>query len=80
MQTNPLPTGRGHVPGEVEAHALLLPGLFAGNELLDRAADGERNWDGYLDEIAIFSVELTEDQVLDLYEQAATINPLNVLE
>jgi hypothetical protein len=45
-----------------------------------RGADGGRNWDGYLDEIAIFSVELTEDQVLDLYEQADTINPLNVLE
>ncbi|NQV31521.1 MAG: discoidin domain-containing protein, partial [Phycisphaeraceae bacterium] len=46
----------------------------------NRAADGGRNWDGYLDEIAIFSVELTEEQILGLYEQSGTINPLNVLE
>jgi predicted carbohydrate-binding protein with CBM5 and CBM33 domain len=45
-----------------------------------RAADGGRNWDGYIDEIAIFSVELSESQVLGLYEQSATINPLNVLQ
>ena len=61
----------------------------ANNPLLDqvgfnigthRNADGGRNWDGYIDEIAIFSVELTEDQVLGLYEQSETINPLNVLK
>ena len=43
-----------------------------------RAADGARNWDGYLDEIAIFSVELTEEQVSDLYEQPEVFNPLNI--
>ncbi|MHC4229429.1 MAG: hypothetical protein ACYSW0_18520, partial [Planctomycetota bacterium] len=42
--------------------------------------DGGRNWDGYLDEIAIFSIELSEDQVLGLYEQSETISPLNVLK
>ncbi|MHC4147344.1 MAG: LamG-like jellyroll fold domain-containing protein [Planctomycetota bacterium] len=60
----------------------------ANNPLLDqvgfnigthRNADGGRNWDGYIDEIAIFSVELSERQVLGLYEQSETINPLNVL-
>ncbi len=44
-----------------------------------RAADGTRNWDGYLDEIAIFSVELSEDQVFALYDRSETINALNVL-
>jgi hypothetical protein len=44
-----------------------------------RAADGGRNWDGYLDEIAIFSVELSENQVFALYKQSETINALNVL-
>jgi hypothetical protein len=43
-----------------------------------RAADGGRNWDGYLDEIAIFSVELSEEQILDLYERPEAVNPLNV--
>lgn len=44
-----------------------------------RSADGGRNWDGYLDEIAIFNVELSEEQVAALYNNAETINPLNVL-
>jgi len=44
-----------------------------------RAANGGRNWDGYLDEIAIFSVELNADQVAALYGNSDTINPLNVL-
>lgn len=44
-----------------------------------RTADGGRNWDGYLDEIAIFSVELSENQVAALYDSPETINPLNVL-
>lgn len=44
-----------------------------------RAADGSRNWDGYLDEIAVFDVELSEDQVAALYNEPDTINPLNVL-
>jgi len=43
-----------------------------------RAADGGRNWDGYLDEIAIFSVELTAEQVLDLYELPRAVTPLNI--
>ncbi len=44
-----------------------------------RSADGGRNWDGYLDDIAIFSVELSEDQVAALYNDSETINPSNVL-
>jgi len=44
-----------------------------------RAADGSRNWDGYLDEIAVFSVELSENQVAALYDSPDSINPLNVL-
>ena len=32
-----------------------------------RSADGGRNWDGYLDEIAIFSIELSENEISDLY-------------
>ena len=43
-----------------------------------RSADGSRNWDGYLDDIAIFNVELTADQIAALYKESATINPLNV--
>ncbi len=44
-----------------------------------RAANGARNWDGYLDEIAVFNVELTENQVAALYNEPETIDPLNVL-
>jgi hypothetical protein len=45
-----------------------------------RSADGGRNWDGYLDEIAIFSVELSENQISELYEHPEAINPLNIFE
>ncbi|MHC4074383.1 MAG: hypothetical protein ACYTGS_20540 [Planctomycetota bacterium] len=48
-------------------------------QLLEIVDVNTRNWDGYIDEIAIFSVELSERQVLGLYEQSETINPLNVL-
>ncbi len=43
-----------------------------------RAADGSRNWDGYLDDIAIFNVELTAEQIAALYGESDSINPLNV--
>ena len=44
-----------------------------------RAADGSRNWEGYLDEIAVFGVELSADQVAALYSEPNTITPLNIL-
>ena len=44
-----------------------------------RAADGGRNWDGYLDEIAVFSIELSEAQIAGLYNQPQTVTPLNVI-
>jgi hypothetical protein len=46
----------------------------------NRSANGSRNWDGYLDEIAIFSVELSDNQILNLYERPNTINPLNIFD
>ena len=45
-----------------------------------RSADGGRNWDGYLDEIAIFDVELTAEQVAALVNDSASVTPLNLFE
>jgi hypothetical protein len=44
-----------------------------------RTADGSRNWDGYLDEFAVFGVELSEAQIEALYREPQATTPLNVL-
>lgn len=45
-----------------------------------RSANGGRNWDGYLDDIAIFDVELTQEQVEALVNEPESITPLNLFE
>jgi len=81
---------RGHVKYYHDGELLQTVAVAMGNNPVlgqagfnigtHRSANGGRNWDGYLDEIAIFSVELSENQIMKLYEHAETINPLNVFE
>jgi hypothetical protein len=47
---------------------------------IHRSANGDRNWDGYLDEIAVFNVELTADQIAALVNESEIVTPLNVFE
>jgi len=81
---------RGHVKYYHDGELLQTVAVAMGNNPVlgqagfnigtHRSADGGRNWDGYLDEIAIFSVELSENQIMDLYEYPETVNPLNIFE
>lgn len=80
---------RGHVTYYHDGQLLTTVEVAPGNNPIGeqagfnigthRSADGARNWDGYLDDIAIFSVELSENQVAALYNEPESINPLNVL-
>jgi hypothetical protein len=81
---------RGHVKYYHDGALLQTVGVASSNNPVlgqagfnigtHRSANGGRNWDGYLDEIAIFSVELSENQISDLYDHPETINPLNIFE
>lgn len=47
-----------------------------------RAGDGTRNWDGFIDEVAVFDVELTSSQIQALFDKeigGQPVNPGNVL-
>ena len=48
-----------------------------------RSGDGSRNFDGYIDEMAVYSIELTEAQIQALFERqysGQSVNPGNVLD
>jgi hypothetical protein len=54
-------------------------GFHIGNH---RAGDGGRNWDGYIDDVAVFDVELTSDQIQALFDKeidGRSVNSGNVL-
>jgi hypothetical protein len=48
-------------------------GFHIGNH---RAGDGARNWDGFIDEIAVFDQLLTAEQIAGLYNQTLAINDI----
>ncbi len=49
-------------------------GFHIGNH---RAGDGTRNWDGYIDDVAVFQGALNETEVAALYDQ--TMTPLSLV-
>ena len=42
-----------------------------------RGGNGQRNWDGYIDDMAVFATELTSDQIASLYQGDREPNDFN---
>ena len=65
------------IPGLTIERGAASSGFHIGNH---RAGDGGRNWDGYIDEVAIFSQALTSNQISDLFNKTLTIPEIETTE
>jgi alkaline phosphatase D len=57
-----------------------MTGFHIGNH---RAGDGARDWDGWIDDVAAFDVELTPEQIMSIYTKSANgvaVSAANVLQ